>query len=98
MVAARQKLDGGIGMQNFLVLSLVASIILTILINVLPMLFPKSSEKVERKVHEKISESIARQKEGNQPRVRVFFPWKAMLIASLVLTVVVNVVGFVATR
>jgi len=83
-------LVGGTGMQNFLVLSLVASIILTILINVLPMLFPKSSERVERKVHEKM--------EGNQPRVRVFFPWKAMLIASLVLTVVVNLVGFFAAR
>ncbi len=85
-------------MQNFLVLSLVASIVLTILLNVLPMLFPKSSEKVERKVHEKITESLARQDEGKQPRVRVFFPWKAMLIASLFLTVVVNLVGFVATR
>ena len=85
-------------MQNFLLLSLVASIVLTILINVLPMLFPKSSEKVERSVHKKISESIARREEGNQPRVRVFFPWKAMLIASLVLTVVVNVVGFIAAR
>lgn len=83
-------------MQNFLVLSLVASIVLTVLLNLLPMLFPKSSEKVERRVHEKISESIARQEEGKQPRVRVFFPWKAMLIASLVLTVVVNVVGFIA--
>ena len=83
-------------MQNFLVLSLVASIVLTVLVNLLPMLFPKSSEKVERRVHEKISESIARQEEGKQPRVRVFFPWKAMLIASLVLTVVVNVVGFIA--
>ncbi len=85
-------------MQDFLITSLIASVVLTILINVLPMLFPKSSEKVERKVQEKINESIARQQEGNQPRVRVFFPWKAMLIASLVLTVVVNLIGFFASR
>lgn len=85
-------------MQNFLVYSVIASVVLTVLLNLLPMLFPKSSEKVERKVHEKISESIARQEEGKQPRVRVFFPWKAMLIASLVLTVVVNLVGFFAGR
>ena len=32
------------------------------------------------------------------PRVSVFFPWKAMLIASLVLTVVVNVIAFFAAR
>ena len=83
-------------MQNFLLLSFVASIVLTVLINLLPMLFPKSSEKVERKIHEKISESISKQSEGQRPRVRVFFPWKAMLVASLVLTVVVNLVGFVA--
>lgn len=85
-------------MQDFLVISLIASVVLTILLNVLPMLFPKSSEKVERKVHEKISESLAKQEDGSQPRVRVFFPWKAMLIASLILTVVVNVVGFLAAR
>jgi len=85
-------------MQNFIVLSVIASVVLTVLLNVLPMLFPKSSEKVERKVHEKISESIARQEEGSQPRVRVFFPWKAMLLVSLVLTVVVNLVGFFAAH
>jgi len=85
-------------MQNFLVHSLIASVVLTVLLNVLPMIFPKSSQKVERKVHEKISESLAQQEEGNQPRVRVFFPWKAMLIASLVLTVVVNLIGFFAGR
>ena len=60
------------------------------------MLFPKASEKVERKIHEKMSESISRQDEGRQPRVRVFFPWKAMLVVSIVLTVIVNLVGFVA--
>lgn len=84
--------------MDFLITSLIASIVLTVLINIVPMLFPKSSEKVERKVQEKISESIARKKEGNSPVVRVFFPWKAMLIASLVLTVVVNLVGFFAGR
>jgi len=83
-------------MQNFIVVSVIASVVLTVLLNVLPILFPKSSEKVERKIHEKISESIARQEQGEQPRVRVFFPWKAMLIASLLLTVVVNLIGFVA--
>lgn len=85
-------------MPEFIVNSLIASVVLTLLINVLPMLFPRSSEKVERKVHEKITESLERQEQGNQPRVRVFFPWKAMLIASLVLTVMVNVVSFIASR
>ena len=69
---------------------------MTIVLNILPMLFPKASEKVERKIHEKMSESISRQDEGRQSRVRVFFPWKAMLVVSIVLTVIVNLVGFVA--
>jgi len=85
-------------MQDFLITSIIASVVLTIVINVLPVLFPKSSEKMERKVRDKISESVVRQEEGSQPRVRVFFPWKVMLIASLVLTVAVNVVGFFASR
>lgn len=85
-------------MSNFLITSLIASVVLTVLINVLPMLFPKSSEKVERKVHEKLNESIARKQEGNQPLVRVFVPWKAMLIVSLVLTVMVNLVGIFSGR
>jgi len=83
-------------MSSFLIASLIGSIVLTVLINVLPMLFPKSSARVERKVQQKINESIQQQDEGNAPRVRVFFPWKAMLIASVVLTILVNVVGLFA--
>jgi len=29
-------------------------------------------------------------KPGNRPRVKVFFPWKAMLLASIILTVFLN--------
>ncbi len=85
-------------MLDFLILSIVGSVVLTILLNVLPMLFPKASAKVERKVHEKMTEAVAKQEDGTQPRVRVFFPWKAMLLASVVLTVLVNVVGLFASR
>jgi len=84
-------------MQDFLVHSLIASVVLTVLINVLPRLMPNTSRKVERNIHEKIEQAFAeddeRKASGDKPRVRVFFPWKAMLIISIVLTVVVNLTG-----
>lgn len=81
-------------MSDFLITSLVASVVLTLLLNLAPMVFPKSSQKIEKKVHDKLNETLANQDAGNSPKVRVFFPWKAMLIISLVLTVLVNLIGF----
>ena len=81
-------------MQNFLITSLIASVVLTVLINILPMLFPNTAQKAQRKLREKIDEQISNQEQGNAPRVQVFFPWKTMLIVSLVLTVLVNLIGF----
>jgi hypothetical protein len=39
-------------------------------------------------------EHIEQHEDNNRPRVKVFFPWKAMLIGSIVLTVLVNLIGF----
>ncbi len=83
-------------MQNFLLYSIIGSVVLTVLINVLPMLFPKASEKAQRKVQETITESMDRAERGEGARIKVFFPWKAMLVISLVLTVLVNVVGYIS--
>ena len=81
-------------MQSFLVQSLIASAVLTLLLNVLPRLFPSASERAEERAHDYFRESIERQQSPEPtPRVRVFFPWKAMLIGSIVLTVVVNLAG-----
>jgi len=84
-------------MQDFLVHSLIASVVLTVLINVLPRLMPNASRKIERNIHEKIeqafSEDDERKANGDKPRIRVFFPWKAMLVISVVLTVLVNLIG-----
>lgn len=81
-------------MTDFLILSLVASIVLTVLLNAAPLIFPKSSQKLERKVQQKINETIEQQDQGNQPRIRVFFPWKTMLAISIGLTVLVNLIGW----
>ncbi len=83
-------------MTNFLITSLIASVILTLALNLLPMLFPKTAAKAERKMVEKMQEMHADRVDPNTPNVKVFFPWKAMLIASVVLTVVINLVGLFA--
>lgn len=66
---------------------------LTILLNVLPLLFPNASARLQKKIEENARRAIDQHEDDNQPRVKVFFPWKAMLIISIVLTVLVNIVG-----
>lgn len=83
-------------MTHFLLISLISSIALTALLNFLPAFFPNAAAKAERKIVEKMQETHNNRLDSNTPRVRVFFPWKAMLIGSLVLTVLVNLVGMVA--
>lgn len=89
-------------MQDFLIQSLIASLVLTVLINVVPRFFPKQTRTVEKKLHEKIEEAFKeddiRRESGNKPRVKVFFPWKAMLVISIVLTVLLNVIGLFVVR
>ncbi len=85
-------------MPDWLLVSIVGSVVLTLALNLLPMLFPKTA----RRAQEKIVEDIRKQHDWEDdaarpgPSVKVFFPWKAMLIGSLVLTLLVNLVGFLA--
>ena len=81
-------------MNNFLTYSIIGSIVLTIVMNVLPLLFPNAAAKVQRKIEENARRAIEQHEDDTQPRVKVFFPWKTMLIGSLVLTVLVNLIGF----
>jgi hypothetical protein len=81
-------------MNNFITYSIIGSIVLTIAINVLPLLFPNTAAKMQRKIEENARRAIEQHEDDRQPRVKVFFPWKAMLIGSLVLTVLVNLIGF----
>lgn len=83
-------------MSNFLLISLIASVVLTLALNLLPALFPNAAAKAERKIVEAMQDSHQNRVDPNTPKVRVFFPWKAMLIISLVLTVGVNLVSLVA--
>jgi hypothetical protein len=71
--------------MSWLVASLVLSIVLTVVLNLAPRAFPRASERATRRV----DDGGAAQPSG----VRVYFPWKAMLIGSVVLTIVVNVLA-----
>ncbi|MEE9445233.1 MAG: hypothetical protein V3V19_06190 [Cocleimonas sp.] len=81
-------------MGNFITFSLIASVVLTIVINILPIIFPNAADKLQKKIEENARRSIDQHKDDNQPSVKVFFPWKTMVIGSVVLTVLVNLVGF----
>jgi hypothetical protein len=72
---------------NWLVLSIVLSVVLTIVLNAGLRLFPGASERAARRL-----EDMARPRTDYDagPRVRVFFPWRTMLVASLVLTLLLN--------
>ena len=80
--------------MDFLTISIVGSIVLTLALNLFPMLFPNMADKMQRKLEESARRSIEQQADDSQPNVKVFFPWKAMIIGSVVLTVLVNVVGY----
>ena len=81
-------------MNNFLITSIVGSILLTLLLNLLPLLFPNQAAGLQRRMEEHARRSVQQHEDQNQPRVKVFFPWKAMIVISVLLTVLVNLVGF----
>lgn len=81
--------------MGFLWASLVGSIVLTVVLNVVPRLFPGPSQKVEQRLHDYLADAAdARSPETPRRKVQVFFPWKGMLLASVVLTVLVNAAGW----
>jgi hypothetical protein len=79
---------------DFLVASIVLSVVLTIVVNAVLWLFPGSGRRVDdgvQRLAERQAGSFdARYDRPQRSRVQVIFPWKAMLIGSIVLTVVLN--------
>lgn len=92
-------------MPNWLVTSLMVSVVLTVALNLIPRLFPNATRKAGAKLQQQMqqtdegshrygdsdSEMGDRRPSGG---VKVFFPWKAMLIGSVLLTVVLNLGRF----
>jgi len=72
--------------MQWLVASLVLSVLLTVLVNLALWLFPRLRERTARAV-----EGLTNSANGDR-RTRVIVPWKAMLVASLILTFLINLV------
>ena len=83
-------------MSDFILYSIIGSVVLTVVLNVLPLLFPNAADKMQRKIEENARRSIEQHQNDDLPKVKVFFPWKAMLIASVVLTIIVNLISFIS--
>ena len=77
--------------MEWLVLSLVLSVVLTVVLNVALRAFPNAGDRAARALEERAWQQgdTAR---GGDKRVRVYFPWKAMIVGSILLTILVNLV------
>lgn len=75
--------------------SIVASLVLTALLNIVPRLFPAQTRKARVRIAERLEGTFnAPDSDPRGSRVRVFFPWKAMLAISIGLTIALNLVAY----
>jgi hypothetical protein len=77
---------------EWLAFSIVASVVLTVLLNVGLRLFPSAGRGLSQWLAERAAPGPGPSDGEPERRVRVIAPWRAMLVASLVLTVVLNLV------
>jgi hypothetical protein len=73
---------------NWLLVSVVLSVALTVLLNIGLRAFPGAGDHAARTLDKLAAPSPDDPRDDR--RVRVFVPWKAMIIGSLILTIVVN--------
>jgi hypothetical protein len=66
-------------------------VLLTVVVNVWLRLFPGAGARLARFLAESIPRSTDAVPRADR-RVRMFVPWKAMILASLLLTLVINIV------
>lgn len=78
--------------MNWLAASIVASVVLTVVLNVVVRLWPGAAERSARRFDDWAESGAARRSGSDHGGPQVYIPWKAMLVASLVLTVVLNIV------
>jgi hypothetical protein len=72
--------------------SIVASVLLTIVLNVALRAFPGAGDRAARRMENWADADERRRPVAARRRpVKVFFPWKAALLASLVVTLLLNV-------
>ena len=81
--------------MSWLVISIGASIVLTVLLNLGLRAFPGAGRRVTSAVVEP-ERRLGDPTRTSNRRVRVWAPWKAMIVGSLLLTIVVNVALWLA--
>ena len=82
--------------MSWLVISIVLSVVLTVLLNVGLRVFSRpASRRVTSAMTEPGWPATDETRLTNR-RVRVWMPWKAMIVGSLILTIVVNLVLWIA--
>ena len=81
------------GTMRWIVVSLVLSVVLTVVLNVGLRAFPNAGRRAARRLDDLASPSPSvDDARRSERRVRVYVPWKAMIVGSIVLTVVLNLV------
>jgi glycerol uptake facilitator-like aquaporin len=75
----------------WLVISIVLSVVLTVFLNVGLRAFPNASRDIARRLA-KLASPAAGEALKSDRRVRVWIPWKAMILGSVILTIVLNLV------
>ena len=78
--------------MGWLLVSLVASLALTALLNVAIRLWPGAAHRGEQQLTDWAQRQRAAEIDSDERRVRVIVPWKAMIVASVGLTILLNVV------
>ena len=82
-------------MPDWLLVSIIASIVLTAALNLILHLFPRTVQRAQERLFEAEQEAEARD-DPPGPRLRIFFPWKVMLAASAGLTLLLNLIVWLA--
>ena len=75
--------------MQWLIVSLVLSVVLTLVANVALRVFPELGPRIAR-WFAAITASDTPHRTARSSRVRVFFPWKAMIVVSIILTVLLS--------
>ena len=83
-------------MPQWLLVSIALSVVLTVVANVVLRLFPGAGRQVADGFERLAADSDRRADERGGSHARVIVPWKAMLIASIALTVALNVLLLLA--
>lgn len=83
-------------MRDLLIFSLVGSFVLTVLLNTLPKAFPGAATRAEQALHRRFDRMQQPSGGSGGGGLKVVVPWKAMIVVSIGLTVLINVIGALA--